>query len=211
MLENASSGLGGFERGRNAIPECGALFGREHGDASIGKVEAALLQPVQCVEHDTDLLRDRVNQKRVILSLESSRDQAKDSEARREALAFWEWLRAHASMRGREANDRSRIPSEPARTLERENIRRIRYDLGTSQRREHFVLTGEPHGRAHAEGRNGRQLNRFKSGSGSEQLTIDANAGPLIDNPRLHEAISIPLLHQSRRPALGGTRLHHIE
>ena len=120
-------------------------------------------------------------------------------------------LRADAAMRGRQAHHRCRVASQPARTLERHHVGRVGHDFGAAQRREHLVLAGVAHDGADAQRGDRRQLDRFKRGGCRQQVPIDFDEAPLIDERRLDEAVTIPLLDQVGRPASGRARFCDLE
>jgi hypothetical protein len=114
-------------------------------------------------------------------------------------------------MRRRQADHGGGIAVQPPRTLERHDVGRISDQFRAAQRREHVVLAGMAHDGAHAQRGDRRQLNRFKSGRRSQEMSIDFDEAPLIDDRRQNETVAIPLLQQFRRPASGGPRLRYVE
>ena len=170
-----------------------------------------LLEPIQRVEHHGHVLRQRLDDERVALTLESRGGEAENAEVRRESSHLGNLLRADAAMRGRQADHGFLVAAQPARTLERQHVGRIGYDFGAAQRRQHLVLAREPDDGAHAKRSDGRQLHRFKCGRRRQEVAIDFDEAALIDDGRLHEPIAIPLLHQVGRPACGGARLRNLE
>ena len=67
------------------------------------------------------------------------------------------------------------------------------------------------HGAADAQRSDGRQFYRLKSGRCSQQMAVDFDEAPLVDDRRLDETVAIPLLDELTAPAPGGSRFCHLE
>jgi hypothetical protein len=58
---------------------------------------------------------------------------------------------------------------------------------------------------------NGRQFYGLKSGGCCQQMPVDFNEAPLIDDRRLDETVAIPLLDEFSGLAFGRSRFRHLE
>jgi hypothetical protein len=135
MFEEGSGDYTAPEHRDDAIAERGRVFPCQHRDASFREREPMLLEVIQRVEHDLDVFGHCVHDKRMVLSFDAGRGEAKDAEIRSESTPLRNRLRANAAMRRRQAHYRRRLAAQPSRTLECHHVGRIGHDFRAPQRR----------------------------------------------------------------------------